>query len=78
MGHIPHRLLLGLLTIVVPSIANADTFFSLDNPGDKNFNQLLGINNSRVIVGYFGDGAKVRNNGYLLVPTNHYSVENSR
>jgi hypothetical protein len=49
---------------------------SLDNPEDKNFNQLLGIKNGRVIVGYFGDGAKVRNNGYVLVPANHYSVEN--
>ena len=48
----------------------------LDNPGDPNFNQLLGINNGRVIVGYFGDGSIVPNNGYVLVPKNHYSVEN--
>ena len=40
------------------------------------FNQLLGINNGRVIVGYFGDGTAVPNNGYVLVPANHYSVEN--
>ena len=48
----------------------------LDNPGDPHFNQLLGINNSRIIVGYFGDGTVVANNGYVLVPSNHYSVEN--
>jgi hypothetical protein len=53
-----------------------DVFQVLDNPGDLNFNQLLGINDGRVIVGYFGDGAVVPNNGYVLVPKNHYSVEN--
>jgi hypothetical protein len=52
------------------------SFFVLDNPGDLNFNQLLGINDGRVIVGYFGDGTVVPNNGYVLVPKNHYSVEN--
>jgi probable HAF family extracellular repeat protein len=49
---------------------------TLDNPGDRNFNQLLGINDAGVIVGYFGDGAVVPNNGYVLVPKNHYAVEN--
>jgi hypothetical protein len=52
------------------------SFFVLDNPGDPNFNQLLGINDGRVIVGYFGDGTIVPNNGYVLVPKNHYAVEN--
>jgi hypothetical protein len=52
------------------------SFFVLNNPGDPNFNQLLGINDGRVIVGYFGDGTVVANNGYVLVPSNHYSVEN--
>jgi len=51
-------------------------FFVLDNPGDPNFNQLLGISDARVIVGYFGDGVIVANNGYVLVPQNHYAVEN--
>ena len=55
---------------------SAQSFFVLDNPGDPNFNQLLGINDGRVIVGYFGDGAIIANNGYVLVPKNHYSVEN--
>ena len=52
------------------------SFFVLNNPGDPNFNQLLGINDGRVIVGYFGDGTIIPNNGYVLVPNNHYSVEN--
>jgi hypothetical protein len=52
------------------------SFFVLNNPGDPNFNQLLGINDGRIIVGYFGDGTVVANNGYVLVPKNHYSVEN--
>jgi hypothetical protein len=52
------------------------SFFVLNNPGDPNFNQLLGINNGRVIVGYFGDGTVIANNGYVVVPANHYSVEN--
>jgi hypothetical protein len=55
---------------------NTQGFFVLDNPGDVNFNQLLGISDGRVIVGYFGDGAIVANNGYVLVPQNHYAVEN--
>jgi len=60
---------------VIASAAAAD-FVVLDNPGDPHFNQLLGINNARIIVGYFGDGTVVPNNGYVLVPQNHYSVEN--
>jgi hypothetical protein len=47
------RLLLAAALIVLPSVANAD-FFVLDNQGDPNFNQLLGINDGRIIVGYFG------------------------
>jgi probable HAF family extracellular repeat protein len=52
------------------------TFFVLDNPNDPMFNQLLGINDQQIIVGYYGDGMVVANNGYVLVPKNHYSVEN--
>jgi hypothetical protein len=37
---------------------------------------LLGINGGNVIVGYFGDGMAVHNNGYVLVPANHYSIDN--
>ena len=57
-------------------IGGAPSFFKLDNQGDLNFNQLLGINDHEIIVGYFGDGTVVVNNGYVLVPNTHYSVEN--
>jgi hypothetical protein len=62
----------------LPAMAGAASadFVVLDNPGDLHFNQLLGINDERIIVGYFGDGTVVPNNGYVLVPSNHYSVEN--
>lgn len=55
---------------------NQQHFYVLDNPGDPNFNQLLGINNAVVVVGYYGDGTVVANNGYLLIPKNHYSADN--
>jgi hypothetical protein len=74
-----HRLLIAMAVFALPSVAlaqSSQSFFVLNNPGDPAFNQLLGINDGRVIVGYFGDGAVIRNNGYVLVPKNHYSVEN--
>jgi hypothetical protein len=37
---------------------------------------LPAVNNGRIIVGYFGDGTIVPNNGYVLVPQDHYSAEN--
>jgi probable HAF family extracellular repeat protein len=70
------RLLMTLAVLVWLPVALAQTNAVLDNPGDLNFNQLLGISDGRVIVGYFGDGTVVVNNGYVLVPKNHYSVEN--
>jgi hypothetical protein len=74
-----HRLLIAAAIFALPSVAlaqSSQSFFVLNNPGDPAFNQLLGINDGRVMVGYFGDGAVIRNNGYVLVPKNHYSVEN--
>jgi len=61
-----------------PSVARADEqdFFKLDNPTDLAFNQLLGINNHRIIVGYYGDGNLVANVGYSLLPPTHYAIEN--
>jgi hypothetical protein len=83
---VARRLLMTVAVIALPSVAFAQSsgadgtdpqyFFVLDNPGDPNFNQLLGINDRQVIVGYFGDGTVIPNNGYVLVPRNHYSVEN--
>ena len=74
-----HRLLIAVAVFALPSVAlaqSSQSFFVLNNPGDPAFNQLLGINDGRVIVGYFGDGTVIANNGYVLVPKNHYSVEN--
>lgn len=64
------------LLSAAPSAVRADEFFKLDNPTDLAFNQLLGINDHRIIVGYYGDGNQVANVGYTLVPANHYSIEN--
>src|ERR1700730_15770720 len=65
------RFMMTAALAALPAMASADPFFKLNNPGDPNFNQLLGIS-GRIIVGYFGDGAVVANNGYVLVPKNHY------
>jgi probable HAF family extracellular repeat protein len=44
------------------------TFKTLNDNADPTFNQLLGINNSGVIAGYFGSGASGHpNKGYTLV-----------
>jgi len=59
-----------------PPAAPAPAFIVLDNAADPNFNQLLGINDKRAIVGYYGDGTTVANNGYVLVPKNHYAPDN--
>ena len=43
------------------------TFQTLNNNHDDTFNQLLGVNNSGVIAGYFGSGmAGHPNKGYVL------------
>jgi hypothetical protein len=45
-------------------------FKTINNDADLTFNQLLGINDSRVISGYFGSGASPShpNKGYTVVP----------
>ncbi len=63
--------------LVAGNPAHAYTFITIDNPGDPNFNQLLGINNKSVIAGYFGDGSDVPNNGYTVAPPyTSFSAEN--
>jgi hypothetical protein len=48
--------------------ASSFTFTTLDDQADPTFNQLLGINDKRTIVGYFGSGAPGHpNQGYRLV-----------
>jgi hypothetical protein len=45
------------------------TFQTVDNHKDTTFNQLLGINNSGVISGYFGSGQSGHpNRGYVVAP----------
>jgi hypothetical protein len=58
-------------------------FRTLDNQSDPTFNQLLGINSSGTIVGYFGSGAAGHpNKGYMVVGaatrphTGHFISEN--
>ena len=51
-------------------------FLSVASPGDPAFTQLLGINNSSTIAGYFGDGSMIPNNGFTLVLPNTYTPEN--
>lgn len=60
--------LLGFVVVLGPEAHAAITFRTLNNPGDPSFNQLLGINNSGTIAGYFGDGTIVPNNGYTVSP----------
>ncbi len=55
--------------------ATAYSFHTIDNPKDLTFNQLLGINNSGEIAGYFGSGAQGHpNKGYVIPPFSHTFV----
>src|SRR6185437_14237272 len=56
--------------------AGTYSFQTINNPGDPNFNQLLGINNAGTIGGYFGDGAVVVNNGYTWTKAGGFVAEN--
>lgn len=70
-------LLATALVCAVPGVAGDYTFQTVNNPGDPNFNQLLGINNSGTIAGYFGDGNTVPNNGYTVAsPYKTFTPEN--
>jgi hypothetical protein len=64
--------------VLMPAIGRANTynFTDVSNPGDTAFTQLLGINNSSTIAGYFGDGSVVPNNGYTLILPNNFTAEN--
>jgi hypothetical protein len=64
----------GTSVALAPSAAQAAgkvyTFTTLDDQADPTFNQLLGINNTNVISGYFGSGVLPShpNKGYVLSP----------
>jgi hypothetical protein len=73
---------LGTAALTSPALAHAQhyRYTTLNNNGDSTFNQLLGINNSGVIAGYFGSGAQGHpNQGYLLFPQyfqNYFAANN--
>lgn len=56
--------------------AGTYSFQTINNPGDPNFNQLLGINSAGTIGGYFGDGTVVPNNGYTWTKAGGFTAEN--
>jgi hypothetical protein len=55
-----------------PDASTNYAFATLNNDNDPTFNQLLGINDSGTIAGYFGSGQTGHpNKGYLLSPNYH-------
>jgi hypothetical protein len=64
--------------LVVPGLLQASTynFTFVANPNDTAFTQLLGINNSSTIAGYWGDGMVVPNHGFTLTLPNNFTPEN--
>jgi len=68
-----------LICVALACVAGAAptyTFLSVANPNDTAFTQLLGINNSSTIAGYWGDGPVVPNHGFTLVLPNSFTAEN--
>ncbi len=61
----------------LPDASANYSFATLDNPADTTFNQLLGINASGLIAGYYGSGmAGHPNKGYTLPNDGHGSYVN--
>lgn len=65
-----------LFTATTALASDYVNFQTINNPGDPNFNQLLGVNNAGTISGYFGDGAIVPNNGYTWTAAGGFVAEN--
>ena len=73
-------LVMGFMLLSAPGILSAASynFQTIDKintvappgapNGDADFNQLLGINNTGTIAGYWGDGTVVANHGFTTVP----------
>jgi hypothetical protein len=58
-----------MLVSAMAAQAQTFSFQTLDNPTDPTFNQLLGINDSGVIVGYYGNSSVGHPNiGYEIAP----------
>ncbi|MGH2894308.1 MAG: hypothetical protein ACRDPM_13750 [Solirubrobacteraceae bacterium] len=56
-------------TMQPPDASANFVFHTVNNNHDSTFNQLLGINNSGTIAGYFGSGEKGHpNRGYVVRP----------
>jgi PEP-CTERM motif len=67
--------------LLAPSLVQATSykFQTINNNTDPNFNQLLGINNTGTIAGYYGDATVVPNNGYTVTPPygqGNFTIEN--
>ena len=61
-------------TLSAQGHGTAYSFRTIDDPRDLTFNQLLGINNSGEIAGYFGSGAVGHpNQGYVIPPFNRHA-----
>jgi hypothetical protein len=64
--------LFGAAVLLMASTLKADTtygFQTINDSADPTFNQLLGINNSGTIAGYFGSGSATNpNKGYTIAP----------
>jgi hypothetical protein len=67
---------LALASLAWAAPAPTYNFLSVANPNDTAFTQLLGINNSSTIAGYWGDGSVVPNHGFTLVLPNSFTPEN--
>jgi len=67
---------IALLVAGMPAVADVYSFQTVKDPADTNFTQLLGINNSGTIAGYFGDGTIVPNNGFTLALPSSFTPEN--
>jgi hypothetical protein len=63
--------------ILIPGALRASFIVTdVSSPGDPAFTQLLGINNSATIAGYYGDGSIVPNNGFTLTLPNTFLPQN--
>ena len=63
----------------IPDASGNYSFAKLNNPADPTFNQVLGINGSGLIAGYYGSGmAGHPNKGYVIPNDGHgsYQTEN--
>jgi hypothetical protein len=79
-GTFLRTLLVVMLCVALASLALAApssySFLSVANPNDTAFTQLLGINNTSMIAGYWGDGTVFPNHGFTLVLPNSFTPEN--